>query len=184
VFDMFAQVDESFERTNGGLGIGLTLVRRLVEMHGGTVVAKSAGLGQGSEFVVTLPLAPTRADAPPVGAGNGAAASAQRMRMLVVDDNGDSAESLALLLSLAGHETHARTARRGAAPGPTLSSLDLPRARGLPAACPARDPGCRAITGGRNEDDRRRSKLPGFDAHLVKPVVLDELTALLEESLR
>jgi CheY-like chemotaxis protein len=194
---MFAQVDESFERTNGGLGIGLTLVRRLVEMHGGTVVAKSAGLGQGSEFVVTLPLAPTRAVAPPIGAGNGAAASAQRMRMLVVDDNGDSAESLALLLSLAGHETHiardgpeALTRADALRPDAVLLDLGLPGLSGYEVCKRLRvEPWARAIpiiaiTGWGQADDRRRSKEAGFDAHLVKPVVLDELTALLEESLR
>ncbi|HEY3634121.1 MAG TPA: PAS domain S-box protein, partial [Caldimonas sp.] len=193
VFDMFAQVDESFERTNGGLGIGLTLVRRLVEMHGGTVVAKSAGLGQGSEFVVTLPLAPARAVAPPVGAGNGAAASAQRMRMLVVDDNGDSAESLALLLSLAGHETHiardgpeALTRADALRPDAVLLDLGLPGLSGYEVCKRLRvEPWARAIpiiaiTGWGQADDRRRSKEAGFDAHLVKPVVLDELTALLE----
>jgi CheY-like chemotaxis protein/nitrogen-specific signal transduction histidine kinase len=197
VFDMFAQLDDSLERAHGGLGIGLTLVRRLVEMHGGTVVAKSAGLGAGSEFVVTLPLAPVRAAAPAPAAADGAAAVAQRMRMLVVDDNGDSAESLALLLSLAGHETHiardgpeALTRADALRPDAVLLDLGLPGLSGYEVCKRLRvEPWARAIpiiaiTGWGQAEDRRRSKEAGFDAHLVKPVVLNELTALLEESLR
>ena len=197
VFDMFAQVDESFERAHGGLGIGLTLVRRLVEMHGGTVVAKSSGLGQGSEFVVTLPLASAQAAAPSPEAADGSAAAAQRMCMLVVDDNGDSAESLALLLSLAGHETHvardgpeALTRADALRPDAVLLDLGLPGLSGYEVCRRLRvEPWARripiiAITGWGQADDRRRSKEAGFDAHLVKPVELGELTALLEESLR
>ena len=198
VFEMFAQIDNSLERTHGGLGIGLTLVRRLVEMHGGSVVAKSAGLGDGSEFVVTLPLAQdARRRAPPAPRAAAAAAPAGRLRMLVVDDNGDSAESLALLLSLAGHETHvARTARRRSTradalrPDAVLLDLGLPGLNGyevcrrLRAAAWAREIPIVAITGWGQADDRQRSKDAGFDGHLVKPVVFGELTALLDESLR
>ena len=105
VFDMFAQVDSSLERSRDGLGIGLTLVRTLVEMHGGTVEVRSDGLGRGSEFVVRLPvlaemptpLSPVRVSEPMPSVGR---------RILIVDDNEDGAESLALLLRLAGHETH------------------------------------------------------------------------------
>jgi CheY-like chemotaxis protein len=165
-------------------------------MHGGSVVAKSAGLGEGSEFVVTLPLAqgagdaaPARAPAAPVPAG--------RLRMLVVDDNGDSAESLALLLSLAGHETHvARTGPEALdradalRPDAVLLDLGLPGLNGyevcrrLRAAAWAREIPIVAITGWGQADDRQRSKDAGFDGHLVKPVVFGELTALLDESLR
>jgi len=194
VFEMFSQVDESFERAHGGLGIGLTLVRRLVEMHGGSVVAKSGGLGRGSEFVVTLPLAPALAAPHDAGPAGGEAAPAQRRRMLVVDDNGDSAESLALLLALAGHETHvahdgpeALTRADALRPDAVLLDLGLPGLSGYEVCRRLRvEPWAReipiiAITGWGQDDDRRRSKDAGFDAHLVKPVVFEELTALLDE---
>ena len=196
VFEMFAQIDNSLERAHGGLGIGLTLVRRLVEMHGGSVVAKSAGPGEGSEFVVTLPLAHGAGDAAPSRAP-AAAVPAGRLRMLVVDDNGDSAESLALLLSLAGHETHvahtgpeALDRADALRPDAVLLDLGLPGLNGyevcrrLRAAAWAREIPIVAITGWGQADDRQRSKDAGFDGHLVKPVVFGELTALLDESLR
>ena len=195
---MFSQIDNSLERAHGGLGIGLTLVRRLVEMHGGSVVARSAGLGEGSEFVVTLPLTQSAADRracrAPAAAARGVGT---RLRMLVVDDNGDSAESLALLLSLAGHETHvARDGPGGAEradalrPDAVLLDLGLPGLNGYEVCRRLRvEPWARAIpiiaiTGWGQADDRQRSKDAGFDGHLVKPVVLGELTALLDESLR
>ena len=197
VFDMFSQVDDSLARTHGGLGIGLTLVRRLVEMHGGSVVARSAGLGRGSEFVVTLPLVQAHAAAQDGEAPGGSALAGPRMRMLVVDDNGDSADSLALLLSLAGHETH--VARDGPEalvradalrPDAVLLDLGLPGLSGYEVCRRLRvEPWAReipiiAITGWGQLEDRQKSKEAGFDAHLVKPVVFDELTALLEDSLR
>jgi PAS domain S-box-containing protein len=196
VFEMFAQIDNSLEREHGGLGIGLTLVRRLVEMHGGSVMATSAGLGEGSEFVVTLPLTQGASDVVP-GQAPAAAAPAGRLRMLVVDDNGDSAESLALLLSLAGHETHvahtgpeALDRADALRPDAVLLDLGLPGLNGyevcrrLRAAAWAREIPIVAITGWGQADDRQRSKDAGFDGHLVKPVVFGELTALLDESLR
>jgi PAS domain S-box-containing protein len=199
VFEMFSQIDNSLERTHGGLGIGLALVRRLVEMHGGSVVAKSAGLGEGSEFVVTLPLRQDTAAATtrPAAAAAAAAMPAGRLRMLVVDDNGDSAESLALLLSLAGHETHvahsgpeALVRADALRPDAVLLDLGLPGLNGyevcrkLRAAAWAREIPIVAITGWGQADDRQRSKDAGFDGHLVKPVMFGELTALLDESLR
>jgi len=196
VFEMFSQIDNSLERAHGGLGIGLTLVRRLVEMHGGSVVAKSAGLGEGSEFVVTLPMTQSAGDAAP-GRAPAAAAPASRLRMLVVDDNGDSADSLALLLSLAGHETHvahtgpeALDRADALRPDAVLLDLGLPGLNGyevcrrLRAVAWAREIPILAITGWGQADDRQRSKEAGFDGHLVKPVVFGELTALLDESLR
>jgi len=196
VFEMFSQIDNSLERAHGGLGIGLTLVRRLVEMHGGSVVAKSAGLGKGSEFIVTLPLTQHAGDAPS-GRAPALAAPAGRLRMLVVDDNGDSAESLALLLSLAGHETHvahtgpeALDRADALRPDAVLLDLGLPGLNGyevcrrLRAAAWAREIPIVAITGWGQADDRQRSKEAGFDGHLVKPVVFGELTALLDGSLR
>jgi two-component system CheB/CheR fusion protein len=200
VFEMFSQIDNSLERAHGGLGIGLTLVRRLVEMHGGRVVASSAGLGRGSEFVVTLPLAGELRDvalpvvALPVVAAPPVAAPASGLQILVVDDNGDSADSLALLLSLAGHETHvARDGPQALAraealrPDAILLDLGLPGLSGyevcrrLRAEPWARTTPIVAITGWGQDDDRQRSKEAGFDGHLVKPIVLDELSALLGE---
>jgi len=194
VFEMFSQVDESFERAHGGLGIGLTLVRRLVEMHGGSVVARSAGLGRGSEFVVTLPLAAVQTVEGPAARDAGESARAQKKRMLVVDDNSDSAESLALLLALAGHETHvahdgpeALTRADALHPDAVLLDLGLPGLNGYEVCKRLRvEPWAReipiiAITGWGQDDDRQRSKDAGFDAHLVKPVVFEELTALLDE---
>jgi PAS domain S-box-containing protein len=195
VFELFAQVDHSLERTRGGLGIGLTLVRRLVEMHGGSVVASSAGLGRGSEFVVTLPLAGELRDvAPPVVAPPSAAAPLSALQILVVDDNRDSADSLALLLALAGHETHvARDGPQALAraetlrPDAILLDLGLPGLSGydvcrrLRAEPWARTTPIVAISGWGQDDDRQRSKEAGFDGHLVKPIVLDELSALLGE---
>jgi signal transduction histidine kinase len=197
VFEMFSQIDNSLERAQGGLGIGLTLVRRLVEMHGGSVVARSDGRGAGSEFVVTLPLTQDVAEATSVVPPPAAAEPAGRLRMLVVDDNGDSADSLALLLSLAGHETHvaysgpeALVRADALRPDAVLLDLGLPGLSGyevcrrLRAAAWAREIPIVAITGWGQSDDRQRSKDAGFDGHLVKPVVFGELTALLDESLR
>jgi len=199
VFEMFAQIDHSLERSRGGLGIGLTLVRRLVEMHGGSVVATSAGLDRGIEFVVTLPLAGELRDvaAPAVAAPAArltAEAPASRMQILVVDDNRDSADSLALLLSLAGHETHiARDGPQALAraealrPEAILLDLGLPGLSGyevcrrLRAESWTQATPIIAITGWGQEDDRQRSKEAGFDGHLVKPIALAELTALLGE---
>jgi len=201
VFEMFSQIDNSLERAQGGLGIGLTLVRRLVDMHGGRVVATSGGLGAGSEFAVTLPL---MADASEAARGEAAApvqAASSRpagsLRVLVVDDNGDSAESLAMLLSLSGHETHvahsgpdALTRADALRPDAILLDLGLPGLNGyevcrrLRAGAWAGVIPIIAITGWGQAEDRQRSKDAGFDGHLVKPVVLAELTALLQGSLR
>ena len=186
---------DSLERSRGGLGIGLTLVRRLVEMHGGSVVASSAGLGRGSEFIVRLPVAGELRDvALPVVAAPPVAAPLSGLQILVVDDNGDSADSLALLLSLAGHETHvARTGPQALAraealrPDVILLDLGLPGLSGYEVCRRLRaEPWGRtmpivAITGWGQDDDRQRSKEAGFDGHLVKPIVLDELSALLSE---
>jgi PAS domain S-box-containing protein len=195
VFEMFAQVDHSLERSRGGLGIGLTLVRRLVEMHGGRIVASSAGLGRGSEFVVTLPLAGELRDvALPIVAAAQVATPVSGLQILVVDDNGDSADSLALLLSLAGHETHvardgpqALVRAEALRPDAILLDLGLPGLSGyevcrrLRAEPWAQTTPIVAITGWGQDDDRQRAKEAGFDGHLVKPIALDELSALLGE---
>ncbi len=194
IFDMFTQVDRSLEKTHGGLGIGLTLVRRLVEMHGGTVEARSDGPGRGSEFVVTLP---TRVGEEPAEAllasADGQQARLTRgRRILVVDDNRDAADCLAEVLKLRGHEAH--TAHDGVValemaealrPDAVLLDLGMPRLSGYDAAARLRErlgPQVLlvAVTGWGNEEHRRRSQEAGFDHHLVKPIDLAALQVLLE----
>jgi len=190
VFDLFMQVDASLERTRGGLGIGLTLVRQLVEMHGGRVLARSEGLGKGSEFVAYLPLAPamveeTAAPAPPP------VATATGLRVLVVDDNQDGADMLALSLSILGHEVLTvydplEVEAVAANFRPELAFLDvgMPRLNGYDlAARLRRHDWCRdtylvALTGWGQDTDRRRSAESGFNEHLVKPIDLDTIVAM------
>jgi PAS domain S-box-containing protein len=182
VFDMFTQVDRTLEKTTGGLGIGLSLVKGLVEMHGGTVVAQSDGEGTGSTFTVRLPANPPASDATPAANGKAASPVAAR-RVLVVDDNVDAAESLAQLLQILGHDT--RTAHEGEAgveaaerfrPDLILLDIGMPRLNGYDAARRIRArPWGRsvvlvALTGWGQDDDRRRTAEAGFDHHLVKPV--------------
>ena len=191
VFEMFTQVDRSLERSQGGLGIGLSLVRGLVELHGGSVEAKSDGPGRGSEFSVRLAVHPAaRKDQALVEDGRPAAPA--RHRILVVDDNRDAADSLALLLTLQGSEV--RTAYDGLEaveaaavfqPDIVLSDIGMPRLNGYEAAQKIREQ-CRgrqvvliAMTGWGQEEDRRRSNQAGFDFHLVKPVDLAALERLL-----
>jgi len=191
VFDMFTQADRTLERSQGGLGIGLTLVQRLVDLHGGTVLASSAGSGKGSEFVVRLPILtegpqpspePTAAEATPIEA----------RRILVVDDNEDSATSLAELLSLTGHETEvaydgleAVEAAARFRPDVVLLDIGLPKLNGYEAAQRIREQPWGqgmllvALTGWGQDEDRQKSKDAGFDLHLVKPVDFATLTKLL-----
>ncbi|MFP5289133.1 MAG: ATP-binding protein, partial [Thermoanaerobaculia bacterium] len=189
IFEMFTQVDRSLERTQGGLGIGLSLVRGLVELHGGSVEARSEGLGRGSELLVRLPVHPPARpdrDAP----GGSRPAAPPRRRILVVDDNRDAADSLALLLTLQGSEV--RTAYDGLEaveaaaefhPDIVLSDLGMPRMNGYDAAQRIRErcPGVVlvAMTGWGQEEDKRRSSEAGIDFHLVKPVDLETLEQLL-----
>jgi len=194
VFEMFTQVEErSLQRTEGGLGIGLTLVKELVEMHGGTVVAHSDGPGTGSSFEVRLPLAaaPTSEPAPESPREQQPSGGRPR-RVLVVDDNRDAVESLAILLEMMGYEV--RTAGDGLeavaetqafSPEVVLLDIGLPVLNGYEAAERIRtlEGGARvvlvALTGWGQEEDRRRSREAGFDHHLVKPVDPDALEALL-----
>jgi two-component system CheB/CheR fusion protein len=187
VFDLFTQGNRSLDRSQGGLGVGLTLVRRLVEMHGGKVSAHSAGPGRGSEFVVRLPV---QADArPPENAPSGPRQPEERQpcRILIVEDNVDSAESLAKLLRLMGHEVeavHDGPAALEVAPHfrPEVVLLDigLPLMDGYQTAQKLRElPGLEktllvAVTGYGRPEDRRCSREAGFDYHLVKPI--DPLT--------
>jgi PAS domain S-box-containing protein len=196
VFEMFTQINSSLERTQGGLGIGLTLVQRLVEMHGGTVTARSSGVGTGSEFVVCLPvlLEPIHSKATEAPAVPGVT---HARRILVVDDNRDSASSLAMLLKLTGHDTAMAHDGEEAVeraevyqPNVILLDLGLPKRNGYDACRIIRQqPWGRdilmiALTGWGQEEDRRKSKEAGFDGHLVKPVSFDALVKLLSESAR
>ena len=184
-FDMFTQVDRALERSQGGLGIGLTLVKRLVEMHGGSVEARSDGPGKGSEFIVRLPVAVASAShqpRPPKGAGEKTAPPAKR-RILVVDDNKDSADSLSMMLSITGMEV--RTAYDGLEaveaatafnPDVVLLDIGMPKLNGYEAARRIReqprgkDMLLVAVTGWGQEEDRRRSQEAGFNFHMLKPV--------------
>ena len=182
LFDMFTQVDTSVERSRDGLGIGLTLVKTLVEMHGGTVEARSAGLGRGSEFIIRLP---TVAEEPRVRPADPVdePVTSERRRILVVDDNEDAAEWLATLLRLHGHDTNvahdgieALRAAERVRPDAVLLDIGLPRLDGYEVCRRMRQqPWGRdllivALTGWGQEEDRERSQSAGFDTHLVKPV--------------
>jgi signal transduction histidine kinase len=188
IFDMFTQVDASRERARGGLGIGLALVKRLVEMHDGTVEARSEGPGRGSEFVVRLPVLTETLPAAQQATAAAKERAAVARRILVVDDNADSAESLTMLLQVSGHETHmAHDGREALAaaerfrPEVVLMDIGLPRLNGYDAARHIReqpwgkDMVLVALTGWGQEEDRRKSKEAGFDLHMVKPVDLDLL---------
>jgi CheY-like chemotaxis protein/two-component sensor histidine kinase len=193
VFDLFTQADRSLDRSQGGLGIGLTLVRRLVELHGGEVEARSAGPGRGSEFTVSLPpLSAERAAADGASAPSPGRGRAAGLRILVVEDHADSAEMLAYLLRLEGH--HVRIANDGAsalalvpafAAEVVLCDIGLPGMNGYDVAAQLRAradcAGMRlvALSGYGQAEDRRRSKEAGFDFHLTKPVEPDALLALL-----
>jgi signal transduction histidine kinase/CheY-like chemotaxis protein len=192
VFGLFAQVERPIDRSVGGLGIGLHLAKRLVELHGGTVVARSEGEGKGSELVVRLPVlpgSPAVAEARAEPAGDRRAAA---RRILVVDDNRDSTESLSLLLQLGGHETE--MAHEGGEaiekaqawhPDVILLDLGLPRMNGYDACRAIRrlpegkDIRIIALTGWGQEQDRLETARAGFDAHLVKPVDMAALGKLL-----
>jgi signal transduction histidine kinase len=194
VFDLFTQADHSLARTQGGLGLGLTLVKRLVEMHGGRVEVRSEGPGRGSEFLVHLPRQPMPAQAElRTLALNQASGSEKPVRVLVVDDNYDAAESLAFLLSLEGHTVDVAydgvSALSEAAkfqPQVVLLDIGMPGMDGYQVAQELRaDESTRsmtiiALTGYGQPDDRERASAAGFDDHLTKPVD----TELLKEILR
>ncbi|HEV8069536.1 MAG TPA: ATP-binding protein [Planctomycetaceae bacterium] len=192
VFEMFAQVDRSAGRSYGGLGIGLTLVRSLVEMHGGSVEVKSDGDGHGSEFTVRLPLAAqTVASSTPVVSGRISRVLSSQ-RILVVDDNCDSADSLRTLLTLLGAEVEVAYSGIQALstieefhPAVVLLDLGMPEMDGYEVAERIRqrtdfhDVTLIALTGWGQDEDRRRARHAGFDHHLVKPADITSLQALL-----
>jgi CheY-like chemotaxis protein len=190
VFEMFTQVDRNLERSQGGLGIGLSIVKRLVEMHGGSVGVESDGPGMGSEFVVRLPV--VLAVAQPSGGDDEPTRPSSRRKVLVVDDNKDAAMSLAMMLKLMGNE--AKTAHDGLEaldvaamfrPDLILLDIGMPRLNGHETARRIREqPWSKgvllvALTGWGQEEDRRRSDEAGFDSHMVKPVEPAALAKLL-----
>jgi PAS domain S-box-containing protein len=186
VFDLFTQADRTLDRAEGGLGIGLTLVKRLVEMHGGHVEARSEGLGRGAEFIVCLPLLESANDSAaevvPAAAEAVAVADRGNLRILIVDDNVDAADSIAMLLSMEGHQTRTVNTARAALlavpefePDVVLLDIGLPEMDGYEVARRMRahdrhDMRLVAVTGYGQPGDRRRSQAAGFDEHLVKPV--------------
>jgi CheY-like chemotaxis protein len=195
IFDLFVQAERRLDRSLGGLGIGLTLVRRLVEMHGGSVTAFSDGPGTGSEFVVRLPALPEAQKGELLRQQSGdrqpAAPTAPR-RILVVDDNVDAAESLAVLLRLEGHEVRvaadgpaALAAAQAGPPQMVVLDLGLPGldghevARRLRALPGAKDALLVALTGWAQEEERRRCHEAGFDGHLPKPLEWEALRQFL-----
>jgi PAS domain S-box-containing protein len=198
VFEMFTQVRGSLDRAQGGLGIGLSLVRRLVELHGGRVSACSAGRGQGSTFTVRLPLHPGSPHARPAGDGDGAEARPPRpLRVLVVDDNADAADSLVALLGALGHTTWvARDGPEGlrlaleTQPDLVLLDIGLPGMSGYEVArAIRRHQGMRqivliALTGWGAQSDQQQSHEAGFDQHLTKPVSLEALEQALAAAAR
>jgi CheY-like chemotaxis protein len=185
IFELFTQIPSERTSTSGGLGIGLALVRALVELHGGEIHATSAGIDQGSEFTVKLPLFDSivRAGDAPSVANKGDAALPVRRNILIADDNQDALESLALMLRMEGHEVHCASDGEEALmlagqrkPEIVVLDVGMPKldgcevARRIRAETWGRDAVLVALTGWGQEVDRRRSREAGFDMHLVKPV--------------
>jgi CheY-like chemotaxis protein/two-component sensor histidine kinase len=194
LFELFSQVNSTLERSQGGLGIGLSLVKGLVGLHSGSVQAKSDGPGRGSEFLVRLPVrVESRKQSQPEQAGSEQVGNGQSpCRILVADDNPDSAQSLAMLLSVLGHEV--RTAHDGLAalkaaeafrPDVVLLDIGMPKLNGYDACRRIREqPWGKsvvivALTGWGQDEDRRKAEQAGFDRHLTKPADLAQLRALL-----
>jgi PAS domain S-box-containing protein len=193
VFDLFVQTERGLDRAMGGLGIGLTLVRSLVELHGGKVQAFSAGLGEGTEMVVRLPVLPALPKEQPAAA-QPSARSTDVLSVLVVDDNLDSARTLAMLLRLWGHEVYLASDGPSALkladayqPDVVLLDIGLPEMDGYEVAQELRKrPGMAkalliALTGYGQEEDKRRSQQAGFNKHLVKPIDPDVVQKLIAE---
>jgi CheY-like chemotaxis protein len=195
IFEMFTQVDGSLEKSHGGLGIGLTIVKQLIEMHGGSVEARSEGPGKGSEFVVRLPVAASMVQTAKVKGTSDSVGHTVRRRILIADDNQDSARSLAIMLKFLGNEV--QTAHDGQEavdlaasyqPEVVLLDIGMPKLNGYDAASYIRQqPWGRsvvliALTGWGQEEDKRRSQEAGFDYHLVKPVEPDVLKKVLKSA--
>ncbi len=194
VFDLFTQADESLARPQAGLGVGLALVKTIVELHGGTVEAHSDGIGQGSEFIVRLPTVPPPAGRSAPASGEPKASTGRALRVLVVDDNEDVTRLFQVILQTAGHVVRrAHTGRQALEIAPAfrpdvvLLDIGLPGPDGCQIAGMMRqDPLLQnvvllAVTGYGREEDRLRSRDAGFDHHLVKPVDPDDLEQLLAD---
>jgi PAS domain S-box-containing protein len=194
IFQLFSQVDSSLDKSQGGLGIGLTLVKRLVEMHGGRIEARSEGLGKGAEFVVRLPVGVGTSQAPVLGGSERPSPSKSSLRILIVDDNRDAADSLRMLLRLGGNDTRvAYDGQEGLQvagqfrPDVLLLDIGLPGLNGYEACRRIREQAWGkeavliAVTGWGQEEDQRRSHEAGFDYHMVKPVDPEALMKLLGE---
>ncbi|MES2521098.1 MAG: response regulator [Gemmatimonadota bacterium] len=191
IFDLFTQGDRAPERAQGGLGIGLSLVKQMVELHGGTVTANSAGPGRGSQFIVRLPCLPDSTMSETTGAPAATHAADTPRRILVVDDSVDAAESMAMLLRLRGHDV--QVAHNGydalqlaaeTPPSVVLLDIGLPGMDGYEVCRRFRETGLGdariiAMTGYGMEQDRQRAKEAGFDVHTVKPVAFSDLLKLL-----
>jgi CheY-like chemotaxis protein len=199
IFEMFAQERQALDRSHGGLGLGLTIVKSLVELHRGTVEARSEGVGRGSEFVINLPASSAAAaegDVTPSESRQRTATSTGH-RILVVDDNVDAARLLADALAMVGHETRVAFDGPGALelaaqfqPDAALLDVGLPLMDGyelaermLAAATGSRRPILVAVTGYAQPSDRERSRAAGFDAHVAKPVDVPQLISILEHLL-
>ena len=196
IFDLFAQGERTIDRSEGGLGIGLTLAKRIVALHGGSIKAQSAGPGGGSEFTVVLPRLDTQlAEGDPKGSITRLPEAAARRRILVVDDNTDAASSIAMLLRMHGQDVDVEECGKAAIerlksqrPDIMLLDIGLPDVSGYEVAREARKlPGgdrirIYALTGYGQQDDRRRTVEAGFDGHLVKPIAPADLVALVVES--
>jgi PAS domain S-box-containing protein len=196
VFEMFSQMAPALERSEGGLGIGLALVRGMVELHGGSIEAHSDGPGRGSELIVRLPVIEAPVPAPQqAGEDRQAPPRGAKLRILVVDDNRDAADSLTMLLELKGHDVHtaydglaAVEAAETSRPDVVLLDVGLPKMNGYEAARHIRQqPWGKpmtlvAVTGWGQEEDKRRAAEAGFDHHLTKPVDLAKVIALLHDA--
>jgi PAS domain S-box-containing protein len=191
IFDMFTQAGVSLDRAQGGLGVGLALVERLVRLHGGTVSAHSSGVGKGSQFTIRLPLSQAQKTPAPERREEGVR-TAERCRILVVDDNVDSVDSLAMLLGMMGHEVETASDGESAVavaerfrPDVAILDIGLPKVNGYDLARQIRarpwatDIVLVALTGWGQETHRRRSAESGFNHHLTKPVEFDVLQQIL-----
>jgi signal transduction histidine kinase/ActR/RegA family two-component response regulator len=199
LFEIFTQAHDAMEPAEGGLGIGLSLVKGLVQLHGGKVSAESGGRGLGAEFKILLPgslILETSANSPVTSSDSGPPITERRARILIADDNRDAADSLGMLLELAGHDvkvTHSGTAAltAGASYRPDVVILDIgmPDMSGYDVARAARRESWGksahliALTGWGQASDRERAMAAGFDRHLAKPIDADILTALLDATL-
>jgi len=191
IFDMFVQVDRTLERSQAGLGVGLTLARRLVELHDGSIEAHSEGIGTGSEFVVRLPISYARLSDASGGRRDPAESAARRI--LLADDNVDFATSLGELLSARGHDVRivhdgAEAIREAEQFEPEVAFVDIgmPKVHGYDVARQLRSQPATAgallvaVTGWGQEADRKRAREAGFDRHLVKPVDPADIEQILE----